>query len=227
MFSYSKANILYRNMDKLESKGTAPKKEKFFMTLLETIDGVDVPIMSTEDLRIDELKANIHKLAGEMLDQDGKFILYDDLDPPPSGEVALKSKREIKPSRKNRLTHRLLGEAPETMKPTDGRERQTLVSIKLELLSLDGERRNFMNVLDILLRRWNANCHTALSDRHVASIVRTLLETDNGMVEGVIENKIGSILAVIDEDTNLIDDNGDVGIPPVVNKPAVIAFRNY
>jgi hypothetical protein len=177
--------------------------EPFFMTLVERIDGRDVPLMSTEDPGIKAFREGLKRIASEIMTPKGDFILEFSDEDEPASSPASDTKAY---TRKHKVMGALIGNAPEASKNPIDRERKTLVAVKADLLALQGQCRNFSNVMDVLLSRWNFDCLKQVNDRVIASIVMLLIDADDPHAANAVQNKLGAILEEIDENTDFVEE---------------------
>ncbi len=193
------------------------------MTLVERVDGEDIPVLSTEDPNMQRMRDTIKSMATEMVNENGEFMIALD-EPEPAGQsTPTEPIGARKAPTRSRMTAKYFG-IPKEAKGIDGsRERRTVQAVKQDLMALQGECINFCNVHEILLSRWNANCFSHINDRLIVAIIKTLLKTD--IPREAIENRIAVILAAIDENTDEMDENRFIEPEAKKNPAPVITFR--
>jgi len=174
------------------------ESKEFVLTLIENIGGVDIPILSTLDQKMQDFRSAIQEASRQVItDNDDFMVEFADNKPAASAPNF---------GQNHSMMGKLLGNAKEIQKKTAERARKTLAAIKDALMNLKGESRNFYCVMEILLSRWNNDCLNHLNDELIASIVMTLLSQDDGVPLATVSNRISAILAQMDQKTDFIRD---------------------
>lgn len=184
-----------------------PEGVPFEITILERIGGVDIPMVSSSGRHVRDTLETIQRLSKTASTEIfAELTRLDDA----NNNSQPPAKKPPRVGKKNRHMASMLGaRSPEIFPSLEGRERKTLATVESELLALTGSGITFWNVLETLVSRWNTNCYSHIDDLQVASLVRILLERDEGKEDADVRSKCGKqlhgALDLIDQTTDEID----------------------